>query len=59
MEDCRTRPNAVPMVHASRMTDLHTKPQLTTIEVRNPADGSIVGSVPNDQFGVKPRGGRK
>jgi acyl-CoA reductase-like NAD-dependent aldehyde dehydrogenase len=30
------------------MTDLHTKPQLTTIEVRNPADGSIVGSVPND-----------
>lgn len=47
------------MGHASRMTDVHTKPQLTTIEVRNPADGSIVGSVPNDQFGVKPRGGRK
>jgi hypothetical protein len=25
------------------MTDLHAKPQLTTIEVRNPADGSVVG----------------
>jgi hypothetical protein len=55
MEYRRTRPNTVPMGHASRMTDLHTKPQLTTIEVRNPADGSM----PNDQFGVKPRGGRK
>jgi acyl-CoA reductase-like NAD-dependent aldehyde dehydrogenase len=30
------------------MTDLHTKPQLTTIEVRNPADGMIVGTVPVD-----------
>jgi acyl-CoA reductase-like NAD-dependent aldehyde dehydrogenase len=30
------------------MTDLHTKPQLTTIEVRNPADGTVVGAVPND-----------
>ena len=30
------------------MTDLHTKPQLTTIEVRNPADGSVVGAVPVD-----------
>ena len=30
------------------MTDLHTKPQLTTIEVRNPADGMIVGEVPVD-----------
>jgi acyl-CoA reductase-like NAD-dependent aldehyde dehydrogenase len=30
------------------MTDLQTKPQLTTIEVRNPADGSVVGAVPND-----------
>jgi acyl-CoA reductase-like NAD-dependent aldehyde dehydrogenase len=30
------------------MTDLHVKPQLTTIEVRNPADGSLVGSVPID-----------
>ncbi len=30
------------------MTDLHAKPQLTTIEVRNPADGSVVGSVPID-----------
>jgi acyl-CoA reductase-like NAD-dependent aldehyde dehydrogenase len=30
------------------MTDLHTKPQLTTIEVRNPADGFIVGEVPVD-----------
>jgi hypothetical protein len=59
MEYRRTRPNAVPMGHASRMTDLHTKSQLTTIEVRNAADGSIVGSVPNDQFGDKPRGGRK
>jgi acyl-CoA reductase-like NAD-dependent aldehyde dehydrogenase len=36
------------MGDASGMTDLHTRPQLTTIEVRNPADGSIVGSVPND-----------
>ena len=31
------------------MTDLHAKPQqLTTIEVRNPADGSVVGAVPAD-----------
>ena len=31
------------------MTDLHAKPQqLTTIEVRNPADGSVVGEVPVD-----------
>ena len=30
------------------MTDLHAPPQVTTIEVRNPADGSIVGEVPND-----------
>ena len=30
------------------MTDLHAKPQLTTIEVRNPADGSVVGSVAID-----------
>jgi acyl-CoA reductase-like NAD-dependent aldehyde dehydrogenase len=30
------------------MTDLHAQPQVTTIEVRNPADGSIVGEVPND-----------
>lgn len=28
------------------MTDLHTPPQVRTIEVRNPADGSPVGSVP-------------
>jgi hypothetical protein len=25
------------------MTDLHAKPQPITIEVRNPADGSVVG----------------
>ena len=30
------------------MTDLDAKPQLTTIEVRNPADGFIVGSIPVD-----------
>jgi acyl-CoA reductase-like NAD-dependent aldehyde dehydrogenase len=36
------------MEHALPMTDLQTKPQLTTIEVRNPADGSVVGAVPND-----------
>ncbi len=30
------------------MTDLHAKPRLTTIEVRNPADGTVVGEVPND-----------
>jgi acyl-CoA reductase-like NAD-dependent aldehyde dehydrogenase len=30
------------------MTDLHAEPQLTTIEVRNPADGTVVGAVPND-----------
>jgi acyl-CoA reductase-like NAD-dependent aldehyde dehydrogenase len=30
------------------MTALHAKPQLSTIEVRNPADGSIVGEVPVD-----------
>jgi acyl-CoA reductase-like NAD-dependent aldehyde dehydrogenase len=30
------------------MTDLHTRPQLTTIEVRNPADGTVVGAVPDD-----------
>ena len=30
------------------MTDLHAKPQATTIEVRNPADGSVVGEVPVD-----------
>lgn len=30
------------------MTDLQTKPQLTTIEVRNPADGTVVGAVSND-----------
>lgn len=30
------------------MTDLHMKPQLTTIEVRNPADGGVVGEVLND-----------
>ena len=30
------------------MTDLHTKPQLTTIEVRNPADGTVVGEIPVD-----------
>jgi acyl-CoA reductase-like NAD-dependent aldehyde dehydrogenase len=30
------------------MTDLHAKSQLTTIEVRNPADGAVVGSVPID-----------
>ena len=30
------------------MTDLHVKPQLTTIEVHNPADGTVVGAVPND-----------
>ncbi|WP_123025617.1 aldehyde dehydrogenase family protein [Mycolicibacterium stellerae] len=30
------------------MTDLHSKPQLTTIEVRKPADGSVIGSVPVD-----------
>ena len=28
------------------MTDLHVQPQVTTIEVRNPADGSVVGEVP-------------
>jgi acyl-CoA reductase-like NAD-dependent aldehyde dehydrogenase len=30
------------------MTDLHAKPALTTIQVRNPADGFIVGAVPNE-----------
>ena len=30
------------------MTDLHAKPELTTIPVHNPADGSVVGSVPVD-----------
>lgn len=31
------------------MTDLHTKPQLTTtIEMHNPADGTVVGEVLND-----------
>ena len=30
------------------MTDLHTKPQLTTIEVRKPADGSLLGEVAVD-----------
>jgi acyl-CoA reductase-like NAD-dependent aldehyde dehydrogenase len=30
------------------MTDLHAQPRLTTIEVRNPADGTVVGSVPVD-----------
>ena len=30
------------------MTDLHAKPQLTTIEVRKPADGSVIGSVSTD-----------
>lgn len=28
------------------MTDLHTHPQVAAIEVRNPADGAVVGSVP-------------
>ena len=41
------------------MTDLDTNPQLTKIEVRNRVDDFIVGSVPNDRFGVEPRGGRK
>lgn len=36
------------MRHAGAMTDLHAKPQVETIEVRNPADGSVVGSVPVD-----------
>jgi acyl-CoA reductase-like NAD-dependent aldehyde dehydrogenase len=27
------------------MTDLHAKPELTTIPVHNPADGTVVGSV--------------
>src|ERR1700735_2644177 len=30
------------------MTDLHAQPRLTSIEVRNPADGSAVGEVPVD-----------
>jgi acyl-CoA reductase-like NAD-dependent aldehyde dehydrogenase len=30
------------------MTDLHTEPQLTTIEVRKPADGSVLGEVTVD-----------
>jgi len=30
------------------MTDLHAEPQLTTIEVRKPADGSVLGSVSTD-----------
>ena len=30
------------------MTDLHAKPQVTRIEVRNPADGTVVGEVPNE-----------
>lgn len=30
------------------MTDLFAKPRLITIEVRNPADGTVVGEVPND-----------
>jgi acyl-CoA reductase-like NAD-dependent aldehyde dehydrogenase len=30
------------------MTDLHAKPQVTSIEVRNPADGTVVGEVPNE-----------
>ena len=53
------------------MTDLHTKSQLTTIEVRNPADGTVVGEIPVDtpmraaaahglrRFGLKPKAGRK
>jgi hypothetical protein len=53
------------------MTDLHTKPQLTTIEIQNPADGSVVGAVPIDlpedvaatkglrRLGITLRGGRK
>ena len=30
------------------MTDLHAQPRLTTIDVRNPADGTVVGQVPVD-----------
>jgi acyl-CoA reductase-like NAD-dependent aldehyde dehydrogenase len=30
------------------MTDLHAQPRLTSIEVRNPADGTVVGEVPVD-----------
>ena len=30
------------------MTDLHAKPELMTIPVRNPADGTVAGSVPVD-----------
>src|SRR3954467_5305404 len=30
------------------MTDLHAETQLTTIEIRKPADGSILGSVSTD-----------
>ena len=30
------------------MTDLHAKPELMTIPVRNPADGAVAGSVPVD-----------
>ncbi len=30
------------------MTDLHAKPELMTIPVRNPADGALAGSVPVD-----------
>ena len=30
------------------MTDLHAKPELMTIPVCNPADGTLVGSVPID-----------
>lgn len=30
------------------MTDLHAKPELASISVRNPADGAVVGSVPID-----------
>jgi acyl-CoA reductase-like NAD-dependent aldehyde dehydrogenase len=33
---------------ASSMTDLQAPPRLTTIEVRNPADGVVVGHVPID-----------
>ena len=56
------------------MTAVHAKPQLTTIEVRNPADGSVVGiaakarelrlyrpewEAMGAKGGVTPRGGRK
>jgi hypothetical protein len=40
------------------MTAIQPDTRQITIEVRNPADGTVVGEVPNDS-GVKPRGGAR